>query len=118
VLLLNGGLQAFAQRYAFLTADGLALHPDSGSHFYPSHVPLPFFCCWPAVPLFLSVLLLLDGIFHIYIYYYCTSDLAGECRGAKGPGSLPRVEVSLPRPKGPRRPRHTAHPQRHVGGYQ
>lgn len=38
VLLLDGGLEAFAARYAFLTADGLALHPSDGCHFYPSHI--------------------------------------------------------------------------------
>jgi len=38
VLLLNGGLKAFVARYGFLAADGHALDPELGSHFYPSHV--------------------------------------------------------------------------------
>lgn len=38
VLLLDGGIRAFIDRYAFLAADGQALHPEQGSHFYPSHV--------------------------------------------------------------------------------
>jgi len=38
VLLLNGGLKAFVARYGFLAADGHALDPELGSHFYPSHI--------------------------------------------------------------------------------
>lgn len=40
VLLLSGGIQAFLARYSFLS-DGVALHPELGSHFYPSHVIPP-----------------------------------------------------------------------------